>query len=161
MPTHVHLSTPFTPSTPPPPQDNTPELTESFLVTITDVQLANEGDRQGSTSNSPRTNTGNESVVVQITENDNSRGELSFAVTSISVEENAGSVLIPLSRTGGTFGTVGVMFTTTGITATGGGVDFSPDSGSVLLQNGTMPTLEINITNDVDPELDEVCACRL
>ena len=70
-------------------------------------------------------------------------------------------MLIPLRRTGGTFGTVGVMFTTTGITATGGGVDYSPDSGSVLLQNGTMPTLEINITNDVDPELDEVCVCRL
>jgi len=139
--------------------DNTPELTESFLVNITDVRLADEGDRQGSSSDSPRTVTGNESVVVRITENDDSRGRLSFAVTNVSVEENAGFVSIPLTRTGGTFGTVGVGFVTTGITATGGGVDYSPDSGTVLTQNGGL-TLEINITNDVIPELEEVCLCN-
>jgi len=97
--------------------------------------------------------------VVQITENDDSRGRLSFAVTNVSVEENAGFVSIPLTRTGGTFGTVGVGFVTTGITATGGGVDYSPDSGTVLTQNGGL-TLEINITNDVIPELEEVCLCN-
>ena len=97
--------------------------------------------------------------MVQITENDDSRGRLSFAVTNVSVEENAGFVSIPLNRTGGTFGTVGVGFVTTGITATGGGVDYSPDSGTVLTQNGGL-TLEINITNDVIPELEEVCLCN-
>ena len=97
--------------------------------------------------------------MVQITENDNSRGRLSFAVTTVSVEENAGFVSIPLTRAGGTFGTVGVVFVTTGITAAGGGVDYSPDSGMVLTQNGGL-ALEINITNDVIAELDEVCLCN-
>ena len=122
------------------------------------MRLADEGDRQGSTSDSPRTNPGEESVRVVISENDNSRGILSFAQTAISVEENAGSVLVAVSRTGGTFGTVGVEFVVTGVTATGGGVDFSPDAGSVgsILMGEEVALIMVNITNDVEPELEEV-----
>ena len=148
-------------STPPPPhhtQDDLAELAETFLVSITEVRLADEGDRQGSTSDSPRPNPGEESVQVVISENDNTRGVLSFAQTAVSVQENAGSVLVPVSRTGGTFGTVGVEFAVVGVTATGGGVDFSPDAGSVesILMGDEVGFIVVNITNDVEPELEEV-----
>ena len=62
-------------------QDDTPELTESFSVVITDVQLVNESDRMGSPSNSPRIAAGQESTVINILENDDSRGTLHVVTT--------------------------------------------------------------------------------
>ena len=138
-------------------QDVNPELVESFLVTITEVRLVDEADRQGSSSDSPRTNPGNESVVIQIVENDNTRGILSFAETAVFVEESARFVSLEVVRTGGTFGDVGVAFVTNGILATGGGVDFGPESGTVNLEmNVRQAFIVVNITNDLEPELEEV-----
>lgn len=126
-------------------------------MTITDVSLVDEGERQGSASGSPRTNSGEESAEVQIDANDDSLGVLSFVESALSVEESAGVVLVPVRRSGGTFGTVGAEFVVTAVTATGGGVDFSPDSGSIQLGIGeNMTEIIVNIINDVDPELDEV-----
>jgi len=51
----------------------------------------NEEDRQGSMSSSPRTNPGEETITVQIEENDNSRGLLEFVQTEITVDETVGS----------------------------------------------------------------------
>ena len=65
------------------PQDDTPELTESFSVVLTDVELVNEADRMGSPSNSPRIATNQESTVINILENDDSRGTL-HVVTTVS-----------------------------------------------------------------------------
>ena len=123
-------------------------------MTITDVSLVDEGD---SSSDSPRTNPGEESVQVQIIENDSTRGILSFTESAVSIEENAGSISLTVVRTGGTFGTVGAEFVVSGLTAVGGGVDFSPDAGTIELEmNQVMVTVVVNITNDVDPELEEV-----
>lgn len=126
-------------------------------MTVTDVVLINEADRQGSASNSPRTEPGQESVQVQIIENDNAGGVLSFAEATISTAEEAGFIAVPIARTGGAFGSVRVDFITAGVTATGNGVDFSPTSGSVLLAEGEqIGYIIVNITNDSEPELDEV-----
>ncbi len=138
-------------------KDDMPELVETFLVTITEVQLVDEAVRGNSTSNSPRTETGQESVQVQILENDNTRGVLSFAESAVSVEENAGFVSLQVVRSGGTFGEVGVDFVTSGATAIGGGVDFSTDSGTVgLPMNVREVEIIVNVTNDLQPELEEV-----
>ena len=127
-------------------------------MTITEVRLVNEADRQSSVSNSPRTEPGRESVQVQIIENDNAGGVLSFDDTAFNAVEAAGSIAIPIARTGGAFGAVRVDFTTTGVTATGNGIDFGPASGSVLIAEGEqIGYIVINITNDSEPELDEVC----
>lgn len=113
--------------------------------------------RENSTSNSPRTEPGQESIQVQIVENDNTRGILSFAETAVSVEENAGSVSLEVTRSGGTFGEVGVEFVVTGVSATGGGVDFGTDGGTVLLgMNVREADIVVNITNDLEAELEEV-----
>ena len=75
----------------------------------------------------------------------------------MSVEESDGTACITLNRTGGTFGTIGAVFTTTPGTATGGGVDYTPDIGTVQVQSGVqIQCLPISIVNDITPENDEV-----
>ena len=134
-----------------------PELQESFLVSITAIQLVNEEDRQGSVSASPRTDPNQDTVTVQIEENDNSRGLLEFVVTEVTVNETVGSAVFVVHRAIGTFGTVGVDFIVSGITATGGGVDFSPDSGSLqFAPDVSSQEVAIDIINDSEAEFDEV-----
>lgn len=75
----------------------------------------------------------------------------------VEVDEFAGTVCITINRTGGAFGTIGSEYLVTGITATGEGVDFSPDSGSIELEPGVqIRCLPINIVNDIQPEQSEV-----
>lgn len=140
-------------------QDNLAELTESFFVNITNVRLVNEADRQGSISLSPRA--GAEAVEVQIIENDDSRGALSFIMATASVNEViGGNIQLEVRREGGTFGTVGVEFTAVGVSASS--LDFDPPSGSIMLESGVdVGFIEINITNDPEPENDEVSSCNV
>ena len=94
---------------------------------------------------------------VQILENDNAGGVLSFAEATISTAEDSGFLAVPIARTGGAFGSVRVDFIAAGVTASGNGVDFGPTSGSILLAEGEqIGYIIINITNDSEPELDEV-----
>lgn len=136
-------------------QDNTAELTESFLVNITSVRLVDEADRQGSMTDSPRIRQDGGILEVQITENDNSRGVLSFVESAISVSEDIGStVTLPLTRTGGTFDTVGANFVINDGTTLPS--DYSPSSGSVMFQSGeSAANIVITIINDPEPEFDE------
>ena len=121
------------------------------------MTLVEEGDRQGSTSNSPRIDPDQDTVTVQISENDNSRGLLEFVVVEVTVNEDVGSISLEVVRSGGTFGTVGTDFNVMGVTATGGEEDYSPDSG--FLQFGmdvNSQTITIDIINDSEAELEEV-----
>ena len=122
------------------------------------MTLLNEEDRQGSTSNSPRIDPDQDVVIIDITENDNSRGLLEFAVTESTVNEDDGTIELEVVRTRGTFGTVGVDFNITGVTA--GGDDFSPDSGSLQFgMDVSSQTITIDIINDSEAELAEVIIC--
>ena len=68
-----------------------------------------------------------------------------------------GVVCIPVVRSRGLFGVVGVEFTIEGVSATGGGVDYSPDSDSVqLLSEVASGCVDITIVNDLVPEGEEV-----
>lgn len=73
------------------------------------------------------------------------------------VEENVGVACLPVSRSQGTFGTVGAQFTVESISASGGGVDYSPDSGDFevepMIDSGCV---DITIVNDFEPEIAEV-----
>lgn len=136
-------------------QDNDPELLESFVVSLTNVTLVNEGNRQGSTSNSPRINSDQDTIIVEINENDNSRGLLEFVVSEVTVDEDVGSVELEVVRSSGTFGTVGVDLNITGLTATGD--DFNQDSRSLQFgMDVSSQTVMIDIINDSVAELDEV-----
>ena len=121
------------------------------------MRLVNEADGQGSVSNSPRI--GTEAVEVQIIENDNSRGSLSFAITTVSVEEVVGGrARLEVRRGGGLFGVVGAEFTAVGVSASS--LDFEPASGTVTLASGeAVGFVEITIVNDPDPEMEEVSGC--
>ena len=127
--------------------DIAPEVDEAFSVQL---QSPQGGARLGDQS----------VISVNILANDdvqNAFGALTFTQASISVEENAGFISIPVNRTGGTFGSVGAEFEVTGVTATGGGVDFTPDFGSINFDMGeSLIFLVVNIVNDVEPELEEV-----
>lgn len=126
-------------------------------MSLTGVQLVEEEDRQGSSSNSPRIDSNMDTITVIIAENDNLRGVLDFAVGEISVEEDSGQAYLEVVRTVGTFGTVGVHFVVSGVTATGGGVDFSPDTGFLTYEmDVSSQTIAIDIINDSEPELEEV-----
>ena len=143
-----------------PLQDNEPELVESFVVSLTNVTLVDEADRQGSTSNSPRIGTDQATIVVEITENDNSRGLLEFVVTEVAVDEDAGSAVLEVVRNSGTFGIVAVDFSITGVTATGDD-DYAPSSGTVVFEmDVSSQSITIGIINDSEAELEEVRNCR-
>lgn len=124
------------------------------------MTLVDEDDRQGSTSNSPRIgSTDQATVVVEITENDNSRGLLEFAVTEVTVDEDVGSIMLEVVRNSGTFGIVGVDFNITGVTATGD--DYSPSSGTLVFEMDVRSqTITIDIINDSEAELEEVRTLR-
>ena len=128
-------------------------------MNISSVRLVNEADRQGSESLSPRA--GVEAVEVQILENDDSRGSLSFAMSTASVDEVVdGRVRLEVRRAGGTFGAVGVDFSALGVSASS--LDFEPSSGSVTLESGVaVAFIEISIINDPEPEMDEVRSLSL
>ncbi len=123
-------------------------------MNITSVRLLNEADRQGSESTSP--SIGEEAIQVQIAENDDSRGSLSFAMATMSVDEVIGGrVRLEVQRAGGMFGIVGAEFTALGVSASS--LDFEPSSGNVMLESGMgMAFIEINIVNDAEPESEEV-----
>ena len=132
-----------------------PELVESFRVSLTNVTLVNEQDRQGSSSTSPRVDPERDTVTVEISENDNSRGLLQFLVNQLTVEEDVGSIELMVERSSGTFGAVSVDFNLTGVTANSD--DFSPQPGTVQFGMGvTSQTITIDITNDQEAELEEV-----
>lgn len=125
------------------------------MVSLTNVTLVNEGNRQGSTSNSPRINSDQDTIIVEINENDNSRGLLEFVVSEVTVDEDVGSVELEVVRSSGTFGTVGVDLNITGLTATGD--DFNQDSRSLQFgMDVSSQTVMIDIINDSVAELDEV-----
>lgn len=138
-------------------QDNIPEPEELFLVSITHVRLANEADRQGSNTDSPRVRESGRSLQVVIGENDNNRGLLSFTVENVSVVEefNAITLTLQISRTRGNFGSVSVEYAIVdGNTSSG---DYIPVSGALVVfgSGQESASIAILIADDSIPEPDE------
>ena len=76
---------------------------------------------------------------------------------TIYAKENADVVCIPVLRTGGTFSTIGTEFTTNDVSASGNGVDYNPDSGTIEFAPGNISScVNIDSINDIDPEVDEI-----
>ena len=88
-------------------------------------------------------------------------GSLQFSSATYSASENAGSVTVTVTRTGGSDGTVGVSYATSDGTATGGasctpGVDYVTASGMLSFATGeTSKTFDVTICNDATAEPDE------
>ena len=137
-------------------QDNNPEPNESFLVNITGVRIADEADRQGSSTDSPRVQPRGQTLQVVIEENDNNRGLLGFGVTAASVEEVfASQVTVQVVRTRGIFGAVSVQYNIEDVETNS--ADYTPLTQSPLVfQSGQQAAnITIQIVDDQTPEPEE------
>ncbi|MEO5703099.1 MAG: Calx-beta domain-containing protein [Gammaproteobacteria bacterium] len=83
-------------------------------------------------------------------------GALQLSATAYSVDESAGTALITVTRTGGSFGAVTADVVASNGTATSPG-DFTATTQTVSFGDGdtTAKTVTINITDDLTDELDE------
>jgi len=82
-------------------------------------------------------------------------GTLQFSAASYSVNENAGSASVTISRVGGSDGSTPVFFSISNGTATAG-LDYTNASGLVVLADGqTSRTVSIPITDDASVESNE------
>ncbi len=91
-----------------------------------------------------------------------SPGSLGFALSASSVNENAGTGTLTVTRTGGSSGAVSVDYSTGDGTATGGvgcgaGVDYVTSSGTLFWPDGDTAekTFTVSICDDVADESDE------
>ncbi|GDY21177.1 hypothetical protein LBMAG56_25230 [Verrucomicrobiota bacterium] len=122
----------------------TPESSETFTVALSTPT-------GGATLGTPSTAT------VTITDDDpQPAGTLQFTVGTANVGESAGSVLLNVSRTGGTNGAVGVSYATANGTATAGS-DYTATSGTLAWAAGDAAnkTITVPILNDTTTESSE------
>ncbi|MCU7846047.1 MAG: thrombospondin type 3 repeat-containing protein [Candidatus Thiodiazotropha sp. (ex Monitilora ramsayi)] len=104
-----------------------------------------------------------DTAVLTITEDDPipPAGTLQFSGNSYTVAENGTSILITVSRTGGSFGTVSVDFATSDATATAT-EDYTANSGTLtFLDSEISKTFSVSILNDADYEGDEIVLLSL
>jgi YD repeat-containing protein len=87
---------------------------------------------------------------------DDNAGAIQFSLAAYSVNESGGSVLITVTRTGGSSGAVGVSYVTNNGTATAGS-DYTSTSGTLSWVNGdtSNKTFSVSILNDSVYEGDE------
>jgi ELWxxDGT repeat protein len=87
-------------------------------------------------------------AVLTIVNTDGNGGVLQFNPSTVSVNENAGSVALTVTRTGGTQGAVSVRYAVTGGTAVGG-VNYSLAAGTLNFAAGeAIKTIPVTILDD-------------
>jgi len=136
------------------------DMSESFTVTILD-DVDYEGDENfglslsnaqgGASVGAPS------SATVTITENDAvpPAGSLQFSGTNYNVAENQASVLVTVTRNGGSFGAVSVNYESSNGTATSG-MDYTPVNGVLNFADGDMSeSFPVTILDDTVFEGDE------
>lgn len=87
---------------------------------------------------------------------DDNPGKLQFSQPIYTVNENAGSQIVTVLRTGGTTGTVTVDYATTGSGTASAAGDFTPASGTLLFLDGeTTKTFTVTVQDDQTNEQTE------
>ncbi|XP_030633613.1 adhesion G-protein coupled receptor V1 [Chanos chanos] len=149
--------------------DALPEGPEEFYLNITNVELLNDSvvdytvREQGLQLDQPPSIGTPPSMVVVIQKNDNAEGVLEFHpdYINITVEEDVGTLSIPVLRRVGSFGQVSAEVIARGLTAQQD-EDFILLNDSVTFQPGqTLSYLNISITDDLDREYSEVFELQL
>ncbi|WP_455209182.1 Calx-beta domain-containing protein [Kaarinaea lacus] len=142
------------------------ETSQTIIVPITDDSVFEGNENFSINLNSV---TGGASIstpsnaVINILENDPvpAAGILQFSGSAYSVAEDGTSLLITVTRVGGSFGSVTVDYETSDGTATAGS-DFSAISGTLTFANGvTSQEINIPILDDMLFENDETFTLRL
>ncbi|KAK5871603.1 hypothetical protein PBY51_004474 [Eleginops maclovinus] len=144
--------------------DDLPEDHETFQLNITDVELVNVSGvdytvrESGLQLDQPPAVGNISSLSVVILKNDNAEGVLEIRqdFVNVTVEEDVGSVMIPVVRRVGSYGLVSAQFTSRGLSATPG-LDFILNNGSVTFLNGqNISYINVTIIDDLDSESAEV-----
>ncbi|XP_069555964.1 adhesion G-protein coupled receptor V1 [Brachyistius frenatus] len=144
--------------------DSLPERPEMFFINISAVELVNVSvvdytvKESGLQLDQPPAIGNISSLAVVILKNDNVEGVLEFRhdYVDITVEEDVGTVLIPVVRRVGSYGSVSAHFISRGLSATPD-LDYILHNGSVTFVNG-QNTSYINVTviDDLDSENAEI-----
>ncbi|XP_076586595.1 adhesion G-protein coupled receptor V1 isoform X2 [Chaetodon auriga] len=144
--------------------DNLPEWPEMFFLNITEVALINVSDvdytvRESGLQQDQPPAVGNiSSLAVVILKNDNVEGILEFRqdFVDITVEEDVGSVLIPVVRRVGSYGPISAQFISRGLSATPD-LDYILNNGSVVFIHGQNTSyINVTIIDDMDSEYAEI-----
>ncbi|XP_070820196.1 adhesion G-protein coupled receptor V1 isoform X2 [Chaetodon trifascialis] len=144
--------------------DSLPEGPEMFFLNITEVELVNVSDvdytvRESGLQQDQPPAVGNiSSLAVVILKNDNVEGILEFRqdFVDITVEEDVGSVLIPVVRRVGSYGLISAQFISRGLSATPD-LDYILNNGSVVFVHGQNTSyINVTIIDDLDSEYAEM-----
>ncbi|XP_074494393.1 adhesion G-protein coupled receptor V1 [Sebastes fasciatus] len=144
--------------------DSLPEETEMFFLNITEVELVNVSDvdytvrESGLQLDQPPAVGNISSLAVVILKSDNAEGVLEFSqdYVNITVEEDVGTVLIPVVRKVGLYGLVSAQFTSRGLSATPD-LDYILKNGSVTFVHGQNTSyINVTIIDDLDSEQAEI-----
>jgi len=142
------------------------QVSDTFNVAILDDPVY-EGDETLTLSLSNPTNSatlGNPaSATLTINENDPvpAAGSLQFSAATYTVDEAGPAVVVTVTRTGGSFGSVTVDYATSNGSATAGS-DFTDTSGTLGFADGeTIMTFNVPIADDGNYEGDETFALNL
>ncbi|KAJ8285558.1 hypothetical protein GJAV_G00028220 [Gymnothorax javanicus] len=149
--------------------DSVPEGPEEFLLNITRVELLNDSNwdftmrEQGLQLDQPP-KVGNLSfLTIIIQKSDNAEGILEFHpdYVNITVEEDEGTVSIPVLRSGGLYGEVTAEYISRGLTALPN-IDYILPNGSVtFLQGQNLSLIVVTIIDDLDREYSELLEVQL
>lgn len=143
------------------------EVEKQFSVAITD-DTADENDETVNLTLSNPTNQATlgtpSAAFLRIIDNEvppGAAGTLQFSAAEYSVNENAGSAIVTVARTGGTAGTVTVSYTTSDGSATANS-DYTPASGTLTFADGeTTKSFSVSVTDDTSAEPDETVLLSL
>ncbi|XP_040275580.1 adhesion G-protein coupled receptor V1 [Bufo bufo] len=149
--------------------DLLPEGPEDFFIIITEVTLLGRGYDHTVRENGLQIDElpiiGNNSMIrIIILINDNAEGIIEFdpQFVSLQVEEDIGTLLIPVLRLQGAYGYVTADFISRGISALPSGVDYEISNTSVTFQHGQNRSfIHIWITDDEESEFAEQFEIRL
>ncbi|XP_059193370.1 adhesion G-protein coupled receptor V1 [Centropristis striata] len=144
--------------------DSLPEEPEMFFLNITEVELVNVSAadytvrESGLQLDQPPAIGNISSLSVVILKNDNAEGVLEFMqdYVNITVEEDVGTVLIPVVRRVGLYGLVTAQFISRGLSATFD-LDYILNNGSVTFVHGQNTSyINVTIIDDLDSEQTEM-----
>ncbi|XP_035235780.1 adhesion G-protein coupled receptor V1 isoform X2 [Anguilla anguilla] len=149
--------------------DSVPEGPEEFYLNITQVELLNDSNwdfavrEQGLQPDQPPKVGNISSIAIVIQKSDNAEGVVEFHpdYVNITVEEERGSLSIPVLRRGGSYGQVTADYISRGLTALPN-IDYILPNGSVIFQQGqNVSYINVTIIDDLEREYSELFEIQL
>ncbi|KAK1176563.1 adhesion G-protein coupled receptor V1-like [Acipenser oxyrinchus oxyrinchus] len=144
--------------------DELPEGPEEFFINITRVEILGGSGldftvrENGLQLDQPPAVGNISSIRIAIEKSDNAEGVIEFdpQYLTLHVEEDAGTVVIPVLRRQGTFGLVTADFISRSVTALANGVDYRLPNSSVTFHHGQNQSfINISIIDDMEREYEE------